>query len=282
MSVTYKLPYDTPLRYLPLVYILPYDLLMRCPTLRKLPRRMGAFNDPEWQEVLGSQQFLNEIMDAVAALVFPHFGFGGWKEHYTGYFPAWHLSYALPLWAKGIERERGWGPQALFNLSPDFEIPFFDPEDVKASIGSVVRRTIEEQGWRPLLDVVREMPCAEDFEPWDTNVRKDFLRKWYHTRAKKVKTVSLEACMEDEDSGIHAVADPAAGDFTEQIAGEDFCQRFKATLSPKDMAILELRVEGYGYQEIADKLGYKTHSAVAKRMEAIKRRFIQYEEEAGR
>ena len=41
MSVTYKLPYDTPLRYLPLVYILPHDLLLRCPTLRKLPRRMG-------------------------------------------------------------------------------------------------------------------------------------------------------------------------------------------------------------------------------------------------
>ena len=243
MSVTYRLPYDTPLRYLPLVYILPHDLLMRCPPLRKLPRRMGAFNDPEWQEVLGSQQFRNEIMDAVAALVFPHFGFGGWKEHYTGYFPAWHLSYALPLWAKGIERERGWGP---------------------------------------MLDVVREMPCAEDFEPWDTNVRKDFLRKWYHTRSKRVKTVSLEECMEDEDSGIHAVAGPAAEDFTEQVAGEDFCQRFKATLSPKDMAILELRVEGYGYQEIADKLGYKTHSAVVKRMEAIKRRFIQYEQEAGR
>ena len=146
----------------------------------------------------------------------------------------------------------------------------------------MVRRTIEEQGWGPMLDVVREMPCAEDFEPWDTNVRKDFLRKWYHTRSKKVKTVSLEACMEDEDSGIHAVADPAAADFTEQVAGEDFCRRFKATLSPKDMAILELRVEGYGYQEIADKLGYKTHSAVVKRMETIKRRFIRYEEEAGR
>lgn len=52
----------------------------------------------------------------------------------------------MPLWAKGIERERGWGLQALFNLPPDFEIPFFDPEDVKASIGAVVRRTIEEQG----------------------------------------------------------------------------------------------------------------------------------------
>lgn len=76
-STSTSLGYGTPLRYLPLVYILPRALLPRCPTLRKLPRRMGVFNDPEWQEVLGSQQFLNEIMDAMAALVFPHFGFGG-------------------------------------------------------------------------------------------------------------------------------------------------------------------------------------------------------------
>jgi len=68
-----------------------------------------------------------------------------------------------------------------------------------------------------------------------------------------VQTVSLEECMEDGDSGIQALPDPA-GDFTGQVEGEDFCQRFKATLSEKDMAILELRVEGCGYQEIADKL----------------------------
>lgn len=37
MSAAYKLPYDTPLRYLPLVYMLPCDLLVRCPTLRRLP-----------------------------------------------------------------------------------------------------------------------------------------------------------------------------------------------------------------------------------------------------
>ncbi|MDE7172511.1 MAG: hypothetical protein K2O11_11670 [Oscillospiraceae bacterium] len=277
MSTICKLPYDTPLRYLPLVYILPYDVLMRCPTLRKLPRSMGALNaSPEWAGVIQSKQFWNEIIDAVAALVFPHFGFGGWKEHYTGWFPVWRLSYALPLWAKGVERNRGWGLQALFNLPPDFEIPFFDPEDVKASIGEVVRQTIEGQGWGPMLDVIREMPCDEDFEPWDTNARKDFLRKWHHTRSKRVQTVSLEECMEDGGSGIHALPDPA-GDFTGQVEGEDSCQRFKATLSEKDMAILELRVEGYGYQEIADKLGYKTHSAVVKRMEAIKKRFIQYE-----
>lgn len=282
MSAIYKFPYDSPVRYLPLVYMLPHDLLIRCPILRKLPRSMGELNaSPEWAEVIQSDTFLNEVMDAVASLAFPHFGFGGWKEHYTGWCPIWRLSYSLPLWAKGVERVRGWGVQSLFRLPPDFEIPFFDPEDVKAVMGQVVRQTIEEQGWGPMLETVREMSCDEDFEPWDTNVRKDFLRKWYHTRSKRVQTVSLEACMEDEDSGIHSLPDPA-GDFTGQVGGEDFCQRFKATLSEKDMAILELRVEGYGYKEIADKLGYKNHSGVIKRMEAIKKRFIQYENETGR
>lgn len=282
MSVIYRFSYDSPVRYLPLVYLLPYDLISRFPTLRRLPRSMGALNaSPEWGKVILSQQFLNEIMDAVASLAFPHFGFGGWKEHYSGYSPVWRLSYALPLWATGVEKVRGWGVQALFALPPDYEIPFCDPEDVRQVMKQVVEETIEEQGWGPILEVIRNMPCEEDFERWDTNVRKDFLRKWYHTRSKRVQTVSLEECMEDEDSNIHSLPDPK-GDFTEQVESEDFCQRFKATLSQKDMAILELRVEGYTLEEIADRLGYKTHSAVVKRMEAIKKRFLQYEQESER
>ena len=282
MSTVYQFPYDSPVRYLPLVYMLPPDLLSRFPTLRRLPRSMGALNaSPEWAEVILSDAFLNEAMDAVASLAFPHFGFGGWKEHYTGFSPVWRLAYALPLWAKGVEQVRGWGVQALFALPPDFEIPFFDPEDVRAVMKQVVEQAIEEKGWGPVLEVVREMPCDEDFEKWDTNVRRDFLRKWYHTRSKRVQTVSLEGCMEDEGSSIHSLPAPE-GDFTERVEAEDFCQRFKATLSKKDMAILELRVEGYTYEEIADRLGYKTHSGVIKRMEAVKKRFIQYEEEAGR
>ena len=61
MSAVCQFPYDTPLRYLPLVYMLPHELLSRFPTLRKLPRSMGALNaSPEWAEVILSQQFLNE------------------------------------------------------------------------------------------------------------------------------------------------------------------------------------------------------------------------------
>ena len=55
-------------------------------------------------------------MDAVASMVFPLLGFGGWKEHYTANSPAWRLSYALPLWAKGVERVWGWDNEAEINV----------------------------------------------------------------------------------------------------------------------------------------------------------------------
>ena len=152
MPVIYQFPYNSPVRYLPLAYMLPYDVLSRYPTLSKLPRSMGALNaSPEWGKIIVSQQFLNEIMDAVASLAFPHFGFSGWKEHYTGYSPVWRLSYALPLWAKGVEKLRGWGIQALFALPPDYEIPFYDPEDVR----QVMKQVVEERPSRNRAGV----PC---------------------------------------------------------------------------------------------------------------------------
>ena len=278
MPTIYKLPYDSHIRYLPLVYMLPLDLLTRCPTLYKLPRSMGALNaSPEWAEVIQSGAFLNEVMDAVASLAFPHFGFGGWKENYTGYFPAWRLSYALPLWAEGVERVRGWGLEALFALPSDYKIPFYDPEDVKAVMAEVVGQTIEEQGWGPMLDVVREMPCDEDYEPWDTNARKDFLRKWYHTRSKRVQTVSLEELMEaDEDGSIFYLPDPTQN-VEDYVIAKDFAERFLATLPERDRQITLLRQDGYSYAEIADRLGYKNHSGVIKRMEAVKKKFKEYQ-----
>lgn len=49
-----------------------------------------------------------------------------------------------------------------------------------------------------------------------------------------------------------------------------------ATLSEKDRNILQLRQDGYTLQEIADKLEYKTHSAVLKRINKIGRQYEKY------
>jgi hypothetical protein len=275
----FSIPYDSNLRYLPLMYFLPEAIIIKCPTLRSLPRCLGEVARSEKMiDLIGGDAFLSEISDAAAALVFPHFGFGGWKEHYTGYCPLWQLSYALPLWAKLLEEETGWGLQRLFQIPSTESIPFFDPANINEIIGQVVKRGIMEANLQPILDVVREMPCEEDFEKWDTNVRKDFLRKWYHTRSKRVKIVSLEACMEDEEHGIHETED-VSSNFEEKVIAEDFVRRFEARLSQKDMEILELRVEGFTYEEIADRMGYKNHSGVIKRMRAIMKVFTKYEEQ---
>ena len=44
----------------------------------------------------------------------------------------------------------------------------------------------------------------------------------------------------------------------------------------KDKQILQMRAEGYTNQEIADRLGYKTHSAVVKRIKKLGKMYQEY------
>lgn len=174
----------------------------------------------------------------------------------------------------------GWGLQAMFRLPPDFEIPFLNPEYVRSLFEAVVRQAIDEQGWRPMLEVVGEMPCDEDFEPWDTNARKDFLRKWYHTRSKKVQTVSLEKLMaSDENDSIFYLPDPSQN-VEDYVIAKDFVEQFLATLPERDRQIVQLRQDRYSFVEIADALGYGNHSEVIKRIEVVKKKYRDYQRKA--
>ena len=103
-----------------------------CPTLRKLPRNLLEIaNSPELTAIVNSDQFINELSDAMSALAFPHFGFRGWKEDYTGYSPVWNLANALSLWAKKIEEITDWGLTALLKQPKDQEILWFSYEYVR-------------------------------------------------------------------------------------------------------------------------------------------------------
>jgi len=46
-------------------------------------------------------------------------------------------------------------------------------------------------------------------------------------------------------------------------------EQFKGTLTEQDKVILQMRYEGYSLKEIAEKVGFKTPSAVGKRIEKI-------------
>ena len=274
--------YDSNVRYLPMVYLLPEEMIVKCPTLRSLPRKVReVVYDENMLAVVESDRFLKELADAIAALTFPHFGFGGWKEHYTGDFPVWMLSYALPVWARMLKEEIGLDLQMLFMYPYDVPFPFTKADDVKELMGRIVKRAISEEGWQPVLDACRAMPCDEDFEQFKSYVRIDFIRKWYHTRSKKVQMISLDACLEDGEHGIYEIEDRSA-DFVDKVIAEDFYQRFKARLPEKDMQILALRMDGYTYEEIAVKLGYQNHSGVIKRMQHIRKEYLRYKGEQRR
>ena len=266
--------------HLPFVYFLPEDLIERCPTLYALPRKVReVIYNEEMMVIVNSDQFMDEIMDAVAHLVFPHFGFRGWKEHYTADSPVWKLTYLLGLWSQLLEFEFGWDLNRLLKIPSSEEIPFFDNDYVKSVIEKIVKIGIERFNLQPILDVCREMPCDEDFENFLTYVRIDFYRKWYHSRSERVQMVPFEECLQGSDEDYYSTIVPDNRNMAEFAASEDYCRRFKERLSKRDRVILELREDGFTFEEIAERLEYKNHSGVVKRIQVIRKEFIKYQSE---
>ena len=270
---------DSNFQWLPLYFFLPESYINSCPTLPKIPRNLHMIDSStEITALIESEQFINELGDAIAALAFPHFGFRGWKEDYTGYFPVWKLSYVLPLWKKHIEVVTGWGWDALLHFPKDVYIPFMPNEKADEIMAEVVKRGIAEMNWQPILDVIRKMPCEEDYEPRRSRVRIDWERKWYHSRSTRIEQVSLEECMADPTHKIHRKT-VAVTDIAADVESADYWERFKARLSHKDKEILVMRANGYPYEEIAARLGYKNHSGVLKRIRVIREVYEKYEQE---
>ena len=158
-------------------------------------------------------------------------------------------------------------PTTLFNFVSD--------EYVDAVLKDIVPKTMERFGMNEILAVVKEHQCFEDFDYRYSQQKNDFKNSYYHKKTKH-PMISLESYKEDYKKK-HDDAEWDAIDVSFDLEGDTAAkvdvERFMATLSEKDKQILGLRVEGYTYQEIADKVGYKTHSAVKKRIDKIGRKF---------
>ena len=95
-------------------------------------------------------------------------------------------------------------------------------------------------------------------------VRIDFHRKYYHTRTKG-RLVSFESVPED----MEYVPD-AEYDLGNVIASAWVQNFFRWLGNKKDIDICKLLYMGFTQQEIADRLGYKNHSGVNKRIKIIR------------
>jgi hypothetical protein len=151
-------------------------------------------------------------------------------------------------------------------------------EEVSAIMSEVVPAAMERHNLYAVIEVANEFRCFEDFDIRYSSRKVDFYRKWYHSRTKVGTMLSLDTLIEDDEDGAFDVEDKSA-EYEHKVVGKDYYQRFKEKLSDKDMQILELRMQGLTYKEIAKKLDYKNHSGVIKRIRAMENMLLEYEQQ---
>lgn len=124
-----------------------------------------------------------------------------------------------------------------------------------------------------LVRVCREFGTPEDFSDIKTNYpRNEFEEKYNHTKAKTKVTFSTLAA--DYAMDVERIN----GYSPEELAvSSALVADFYAELDEINLAILKMKIEGKTLEEIADILGFKTHSAIQKRMKRIQQQYLDFD-----
>ena len=134
---------------------------------------------------------------------------------------------------------------------------------------------MKSQGVPELVKTVKKNGAHEDFNNDVMNNRDkiDFERKWYHLRTKLGAPLSLDEIVETTPE---ALADAEA--FFKDNEKEYIILRreFLDTLNSADREIYIMLESECTQAEIAERLGYKTHSAITKREKKIKQQLKEF------
>ena len=162
-----------------------------------------------------------------------------------------------------------WSFQRLFLMDKDSELPWLSYQHFGNLVGNLTDMIVEEQNWQPMIDEIRNNRQVADYTGKNINKR-DFLRSRNHSRT--AEHISLEDMLENGASingeQLYDIADPR-GEFESTVLTEQSMKQFKDKLTEQDRKILQLRYEGYSLKEIAGKTGFKSPSAVSKRIEKL-------------
>ena len=266
--------------YIPAYLFLPAAILDRCPQELQLPRTVASyFHDWNVISTVESDLFIELIMDGFAHLVWPYLGVSGYMENYSGYDPVYIIAHSPAFWVQTLQDEgiipkvedlMRYGQGEIMGLLPEAE--------VSACFEQIFPVAMDRYRLFDVIEAVKETRCPEDYEFRRSHARTDFIRKWYHTRTKHAE-FSLDAWNEKrwqqyETQGID-IPDTCQDMEGAAITQAD-AERFLAELPEKDRQILQMRLEGYTLEKIAERLGYKNHSGVLKRIRKIGEAYQQY------
>lgn len=276
-----EIPQDSNLSWITLFYALPKELVEKRPAYLELPRNIHKLlNSKEHCKLIQSDAFLELVWDCYAWAAWQFFQVpgkgvakrdipGDWSN-YSGDFPLWRLSYEIiKYFRQKFETEMEWSFQRLFLMDRDSEVPWLSYKQFGNLVGNLTDMIVEEQNWQPMIDEIWNNRQVEDYTGKNINKR-DFMRSWNHSRT--AEHISLEDMLENganiNGEQLYDIADPR-GEFESMVLTEQSMEQFRGRLTEQDRKILQLRYEGLSLKEIAEKVGFKSPSAVSKHIEKL-------------
>ena len=142
-------------------------------------------------------------------------------------------------------------------------------------LAKMVRLMMISQNVPEILGVTRKNGAHEDFNTKvaENHDKIDFNRKWDHVRTELGKPLSLDYIVKSNPSALKE----SKNFFGSSDESYDVWERlFLNSLDDTDRTIYLMRKQGCTLKEIAERLGYKTHSAVSKRMEKMKQELLNF------
>lgn len=128
-----------------------------------------------------------------------------------------------------------------------------------------------------------KLTAHEDFNDsvCENHDKINFLKRWTHSDTQLGAALSLEEVMATDRDAVENASDFFSPTECTEEAYSELRNGFLATLSEDDRTIFIMRENGKTQKEIAETLGYKTHSAVTKRLQAMREQFEMYIKEQG-
>lgn len=134
----------------------------------------------------------------------------------------------------------------------------------------MTRKLMQVESVPDILGASKEIGAHEDFATTaNTNFDKvDFNRQWDHTRTRVGELESLDQMEDIEHKTPELATEFSEDDPQAQLEMVETIKEFYAFLGDEtDVKIFKLKANGYTQKQIAERLGFKTHSS---RRQAVK------------
>ncbi|MEG0913931.1 MAG: hypothetical protein RR415_11250 [Ruthenibacterium sp.] len=257
-------------RYLPLFYLIPDEIAVKR-GLADFPRDPYiAATDEHWREVYHSKLFQVTLLDTWGWMMWQCLGIHGGIDCYSKNDPFALTALCLPMWA-ALLSEVGINTDLLASYPLETEIPFLSMEQAAHNCNQFAKYFWNHPAlhMREVWEVVKTHRDHRDYSGIPSQVKIDFQRKYYHTRAK------TQVIPDTDKDGEPVFAPYYPNDFAD-VETRIWFEGFLAGLSERDRQIAVLLADEYTQEEIAQMLDYANHSGVCKRISFIRKELRKY------